>query len=81
MPNRQLQCDSVCNFYIVQQYPSIYIVFIMFAACKHICGGWGERESVNLTSSLLDLLSLNPFHCNHEARELCVLLLLSKGSV
>lgn len=38
MPNRQLQYDSVYNFYIVQQYPSVYMQsFIVFAVCKHIC--------------------------------------------
>lgn len=29
---------TVYNFYIIQQYPSVYMQsFIMFAACKHIC--------------------------------------------
>lgn len=47
MPNRQLQYDSLCIFYIVQQYPSVYMQsFIVFAVCKHICmaGGRGEGE-------------------------------------
>jgi len=56
--------------------------FIVFAVCKHICLGGREGEEVNLTSTLQDLLSLvSPFHGSHEAKELCDLLLLSKGSV